>query len=49
MAIQLTQDDAARLFAVQVRGNLMFDHTKGAWFEWTAVYGREDDTCHAYA
>ena len=29
IGIQLTQDDAARLFAVQVRGHLLFDHTKG--------------------
>ena len=48
LGIQLTQDDAARLFAVQVRGHLLFDHTKEEWFEWTGVYWREDDTCLAY-
>ena len=48
LSIQLTQDDAARLFAVQVRGHLLFDHTKEEWFEWTGVYWREDDTCLAY-
>ena len=46
--IQLTQDDAARLFAVQVRGHLLFDHTKEEWFEWTGVYWREDDRRLAY-
>ncbi len=48
LAIQLTQDDAARLFAVQVGRHLLFDHTKEEWFEWTGVYWREDDTRLAY-
>lgn len=44
----ITQDGIARIFADTYSGRLRFDHSAGAWFEWTGTHWRRDEKARAF-
>jgi putative DNA primase/helicase len=40
---ELSEDGVARSFATYYGGSLRFDHSTGAWFEWTGSYWRKNE------
>lgn len=39
----ISERDIAERYAAARGGQLLFDHDRGQWFEWTGVYWKEDD------
>ena len=44
----ITQDGIAQVFARRFEDRLRFCHHTGAWFEWTGVYWKKDETALAF-
>ncbi|MGI4945879.1 MAG: hypothetical protein ACRYHQ_35850, partial [Janthinobacterium lividum] len=45
----LTEDDIALAFIAAHGSELRFDHTRGAWFQWTGRAWRQDETRLAFS
>ena len=45
---EATEDGIALAFAAQYDGDLLYDHNRGTWFQWTGTHWKEDRTKLAF-